>query len=442
MRFPSSTLGQHRRRRGVQTLAALAFAFSSAFAFATDNAPDSPALAEPVLGANVDELIEYARRNHPAFAAERAEAAAALERIVPAGALPDPTVGVELMDFGNAMRNRSASLVPGQVGETRYQISQPLPGWGKRELASRAAEARAGQAAATRDATWTELVARIEAAWLRYYVAGRELALSQQGLTLLQRLEELSLKRFELGLVPQQAVLRTQREITAQRVALLEAEQRSKGLAAALNGLLARPPQAPLAAPSEPPPLPERLDAAALFDAARTRNPEVQTSTAGIEVARAERERTYQDRMPDFSVGLRNDRPYEGKSSWALMFEVMVPLQQASRRAREREAEYMITAAEARRADAQARASGELGRLWSAFASNRDSLRLLERTLLPQAIATRDAARAALANGKVDFDSVIEAERQLIDIRTRALQAEQDARLALVEIERITGAPK
>lgn len=88
-----------------------------------------------MLGANIGELIEYARRNHPAFAAERAEAAAALERIVPAGALPDPTVGVELMDFGNAMRNRSASLVPRQVGETCYQISQPLPGWGKRALA-------------------------------------------------------------------------------------------------------------------------------------------------------------------------------------------------------------------------------------------------------------------------------------------------------------------
>ena len=31
------------------------------------------------------------------------------------------------------------------------------------------------------------------------------------------------------------------------------------------------------------------------------------------------------------------------------MFEVMIPLQQSSRRAREREAEYMLMAAEARR---------------------------------------------------------------------------------------------
>jgi len=442
MRFLSARLPQQRRRRCAPALAALGLAFCSALASAAGDAPTPPSSTASAFGASVGELIEHARRNHPAFAAERAEAAAARERVVPAGALPDPSAEIELMDFGNAMRDASASLVPGQVGETRYRISQPLPGWGKRKLATQAAEARAEQAAATRDAAWIDLVARIEAAWLRYYGAGRELALNRQGLTLLQGLEELSLKRFELGLVPQQAVLRTQREITAQRVALIEVEQRSKGLAAALNGLLARAPDAPLASPSEPPALPKQLEAAVLFDAARARNPEVQTSTAGIEVARADRERTYRDRLPDFSVGLRNNRPYDGRRSWDLMFEVTIPLQQASRRAREREAEYMITAAEARRTDAEARAAGELGRVWSAYTSNRDSLRLLERTLLAQALATRDAARAALVNGKVDFDSVIEAERQLIDIRTRALQAELEARLALVEIERITGAPK
>ena len=50
------------------------------------------------------------------------------------------------------------------------------------------------------------------------------------------------------------------------------------------------------------------------------------------------------------------------------MFEVMIPLQQSSRRAREREAEYMLMAAEARREDARARATGELGIAWSMYA--------------------------------------------------------------------------
>jgi outer membrane protein TolC len=400
----------------------------------TQGASDTPAL-----GSSPQALIEYARHSNPGFAAARAEASAAQERVTPAGALPDPTFEVELMDATNTMSGRSASLLPGQVGETRYRITQPLPGWGKRELAVKAAEAQAIQADAMRDTSWAELAAKIEALWLRYYAADRELVLNRDGLALLKSLEELSLARYALGLLPQQAVLRMQREISAQRLALVEVEQRRKGLAAGLNGLLGRSHDAPLATPADPAPLPEHLDAGALFEAAASANPEVNAAAYGIDVARAERERTYQDRLPDFAVGVRNNRPDEGKSSWDVMFEVMIPLQQSSRRAREREAEYMLMAAEARREDAKARASGELGIAWSMYAQGRETLRLLEHTLLPQAQATRDASQAALSSGKVDFDSVIEAERQLIDIRTQRLKTELDTRLALTEIKKLTG---
>ena len=396
----------------------------------------------PAIGASALSLIEHARQGNPGFAAARAEAAAARERVTPAGALPDPRFELELMDATNTMSGRSASLLPGQVGETRYRITQPLPGWGKRELAVKAAAAQATQTDAMRDATWVALAAKIEALWLRYHAADREQVLNRDALTLLQSLEEFSLTRYELGLLPQQAVLRMQREITAQRLALVEIEQRRTGLAAGLNGLLGRAHDAPLAPPDDPDPLPDRLEAATLFEAAASANPEVQVAANGIEVARAERERTYQDRLPDFAVGVTNNRPDEGKSSWDVMFEVMIPLQQSSRRAREREAEYLLLAAEARRDDAKARSTGELGSAWSMYAQGRETLRLLDHTLLPQAQATRDASRAALASGTVDFDSVIEAERQLIDIRTRRLQTELETRLALAEIRKLTGEPK
>lgn len=432
MKSPFAVPSSHLLRPAALALVvALTLGSGSAW---TQGSPDTP-----TLGSSPQALIEYARHSNPGFAAARAEASAAQERVTPAGALPDPTFEVELMDATNTMSGRSASLLPGQVGETRYRITQPLPGWGKRELAVKAAEAQAIQADAMRDTSWAELAAKIEALWLRYYAADRELVLNRDGLALLKSLEELSLARYALGLLPQQAVLRMQREISAQRLALVEIEQRRKGLAAGLNGLLGRSHDAPLAAPADPAPLPEHLDAGALFEAAASANPEVNAAAYGIDVARAERERTYQDRLPDFAVGVRNNRPDEGKSSWDVMFEVMIPLQQSSRRAREREAEYMLMAAEARREDAKARASGELGIAWSMYAQGRETLRLLEHTLLPQAQATRDASQAALSSGKVDFDSVIEAERQLIDIRTQRLKTELDTRLALTEIKKLTG---
>ncbi|MDO9599328.1 MAG: TolC family protein [Azoarcus sp.] len=400
----------------------------------------TPARADsPSLGASLPALLEHARLHNPAFAAERAEAEAARERIGSAGALPDPRFQIELMDVTNTMRGGGTTLLPGQVGETRYRIVQPLPAWGTRELDSRAAEARAGRADAGREAAWVELAAELKAAWLRYYAAEREAALNRDALALLQGLEETTLSRYSLGLLPQQAVLRAQREITTRRLAQVAVAQKRSGAVAALNALLARPADEALAVPLDPPALPETPVFSRIAERARAFNPALAGEAIGADVARLERDRTWRDRYPDVSIGLTNNRPRGGEDSWDVMLEVMIPLQQSARRSREREAEYRVTAADARRAAAQTKLQGELGRAHAAFAAGRDSLRLLRGTLLPQAAATRDAARSAFSTGQVDFDTVLEAEGQLIDIRMQALETELETRLALAELEKLAG---
>lgn len=422
-----------RRATGIVVLTACLGAVGSA------HAQDLISQESRPLGADISALLEHARSHNPTFAVDRAEAAAAHERIEPAGALPDPSFQLELMDFTNAMRGGSTTLVPGQVGETRYRIIQPLPGWGKRGLSEQASAARAVEADANRDAAWVTMAAEIKAAWLRYYAADREAALNRDALTLLQSLEEITLSRYGLGLLPQQAVLRAQREITTQRLALVEVEQRRSGLAAALNALLGRGPHEPLAAPSDPTPLPQDLAIASLVERARSFSPTIASAGYGIEAAKLERDRTWRDRYPDFSVGLTNNRPRDGEPSWDVMFEVMIPLQQGARRAREREAALMVSAADHRRASAESTVLGELGRAWSEFESGRRSLELLRGTLMPQAEATRDATRAAFSTGRVDFDTVIEAERQLVDTRLTLLKTEVAAQTALAEIEKLAG---
>jgi cobalt-zinc-cadmium efflux system outer membrane protein len=399
-----------------------------------------PALAQaPALGSDVAGLLDHARGYNPGLQAERAEAEAARERIEPAGALPDPSFEVELMDFTNAMGDGRTTLLPGQVGETRYRINQPLPFWGKRDLDMRTAEARAGKAAALSSAAWLTLAAELKTAWLRYWAADRAAVLNRNALTLLQGLEETTLARYKLGLLPQQAALRAQREITTQRLALVAVEQRRQTAVSALNALLARPAGSPLAAPLDPPALPEAPPLPQLVARTLDANPVLAAETRGADAARLERDRAWRERYPDFTLGLRNNRPRQGEQSWDLILEVMIPLQQSARRAKEREAEHMVTAADARRAAAEARLQGELASAHAAYAAGRNTLRLLSGSLLPQAQATLEATRAAFANGRVDFDTMIEADRQLIDIRMRALEAEADTRMALAELEKLAG---
>jgi len=296
-----------------------------------------------------------------------------------------------------------------------------------------------GKADALNAAAWLALAAEIKTAWLRYWAADRSAALNRDALSLLQGLEDTTLARYKLGLLAQRAVLRAQREITSQRLALVTAEQRRQTAAATVNALLARPTGSALATPADPPALPEAADLSRLTEHARHANPALAAEALGVDIARLERDRTWRDRYPDFTLGLRNNRPREGDQTWDVILEVSIPLQQSAKRAKEREAEYMLTAADARRAAAEARHLNELASASAAFTAGRDSLRLISGSLLPQAVATRDATRAAFAGGRADFDALIEADRQLIEIRMKALETEVDTRMALAELEKLAG---
>ena len=123
-------------------------------------------LAHPVLsqevaiGRTVDSLLDYARNNNPEYASMRQEADAAGERITPAGALPDPKFRIELMDI-TKMGERSPTLLPNQVGSTKYTVLQELPWYGKRDLKRGIAEMQAEAAQGQARGAWAEIAALV-----------------------------------------------------------------------------------------------------------------------------------------------------------------------------------------------------------------------------------------------------------------------------------------
>lgn len=402
----------------------------------------SPArAADAPLGASLDGLLEYARNHNPELRARAQEAEAARERIEPAAALPDPKFQLELMDFTNTMSGGSTSLVPGDVGQTRYRVIQPLPFWGKRGLRGAVAEALAERSATTVDTTTLEVEARIKTAYARYYQAAGQARILEETLALVGALERLVETRYSVGLVPQQDLIRAQSEITALKVDLVEAERRRREAVARLNAQLPRDAFAPLATPSGLPSAPGGLVLAGLFEQAKARSPELARDRLGIVAAEKDRELVYRNRYPDFAVGLTNNRPKDGTDSWDVMLELNIPFQQSSRRAQEREAEHRVDAARSGIEATEARLNGRLGEALAAFETSRDKARLLADTLLPQARATLDAAQAGYESGRVNFNTLIEAERQILRTRLALLDAEVDTRVRLAELEQLVGAP-
>ncbi|HNE17030.1 MAG TPA: TolC family protein, partial [Rhodocyclaceae bacterium] len=116
-----------------------------------------------------------------------------------------------------------------------------------------------------------------------------------------------------------------------------------------------------------------------------------------------------------------------------------LPLQQASRRAQEREADSLLAAARARREATAQQALGELGEALSALDAARRTEALASQSLLPQAELTFRAALAGYETGKVDFTTLLDAQRQIRLARQNRLKAQTEAQLRLADIERLVG---
>ena len=101
-------------------------------AFAAGGCVAAPA-QEALPGADLPGLLAIAKESNPEYAGMRYEAQAAVERVTPAGALPDPKLRTELMDI-TKMGEQSPTLWPSSVGSTKYTLMQDLPWFGKLEL--------------------------------------------------------------------------------------------------------------------------------------------------------------------------------------------------------------------------------------------------------------------------------------------------------------------
>lgn len=396
--------------------------------------------ATPPLGADLATLIAHLHAHHPALQATQSDTAAARERVMPATALPDPRLAIELMDVTNSMApGRPTSLLPGQVGTTTWRAYQMLPYPGKRVLRGEIATAAADGVLADALQTRLDLEAALRRAHIAHFQAAQQAQVLNDSLTLNQQLEALALRRYTLGLASQQEVWQLQAESTALRIQALDLAQVRAAAQARLNALLARDPQAPLAEAAALPPLPATVDLAELQQRARLQSPQLMRSQAALDAAQRNTALTGLERYPDFGVSVANNRPRAGRSSWDVMLEVNIPLQQASRRAREREAAHVESAAQSRLQDAELRLASALASAHAALQARHDQLRLVRHTLLPQTQASLASARAGYENGTVGLATVIEAQQRQLRTRLTLLDTEVGAALVAVELAQLTG---
>jgi len=394
-----------------------------------------------LLGSNLAGLLDYAREHNPEFAASRFEAEAAVQRVQPAAALPDPVLRTELMDITNQGTNKGASLLPSQVGGTRYLLMQSVPWFGKRDLQRGVVEAQVAQANSQTSATWAELSSKIKSAYAMYYYLSGSEKLARETLGLMGSLEQVAQTRYANGFGAQQDVIRAQVEQTDLHSELLNLENEQHHASVRLNALLSRPAMASLAQPVQLRQLPvgTQLDYAVLEEKLRARSPQLQIANARKNEAEKSRDLAYTNRYPGFTLGVAPTQSGSTVKSWDLMVEFNIPLQQESRRSQEREAEALLSASGARKDALLNQMLADLSESVSGLETARRSEALIATRLLPQAELTYQSALAGYETGKVDFATLLDAQRQILKAGQQHLKAQFEAQVRLAEIERLLG---
>ena len=99
----------------------------------------------------------------------------------------------------------------------------------------------------------------------------------------------------------------------------------------------------------------------------------------------------------------------------------------------------MLEAAQSRRAAVSNQVASDLSENLAGLQSAQRTEQLLKTSLLPQAELTFQAALAGYENGKLDFATLLDAQRQIRQSRLGQLKAQVDAQMRLAEIEKLLG---
>jgi len=347
------------------------------------------------------------------------------------------------MNVNNYGNDASFNLLPSKVGETKYTLMQMLPAGASAACAATPPPPRPAAPTRASPPPGAEQAMKLRTAFAQYYLAARNERYHRRaaGPGDPHRADRAGALRRRPE--PQQDAIRAQLEQTAMRGELIGIANEKRLLQARIK----RPARARRRAPRWPsrrplPPVPAAaLAGPDLAARARASNPNVRAEAARLQAAQKTSELTVRNRYPDVTLGVSPSQMGSRLTTWGLMVELNIPLQQSTRRSQEREAAAMVEAARDRAEAAANQASADLEEQLSALEAARRNETLISTRQLPQSELVLQSAIAAYENGKVDFATLLEAQRQTRKARLDLLKTQVEAQMRVAEIERTLGEP-
>jgi outer membrane protein TolC len=324
-------------------------------------------------------------------------------------------------------------------------IRQKLPFFGKLGLREKIAQQEVRVTEQDLRAKERELISMVKMAYADLFMAQKAIEILREQLEIMRTIIRATEARYQVGRVTQQDVFKALLEQSEIMNQLIVAEADGNAAEVKLNSAMYRPPRTPiqLAADLQLPSGPVSLTG--LDELALASRPELRG--AEEEIARSERMHELAERnrkYPDFMVGWDYMRmPTEMKKDrYAAMVNITIPFSPWTAGRRDHEVEESLAEIRAAKANRDAMRNvtlREVGELQAKVQAAKRSTQLYSEGLLTQAELSFRSAMAAYQTGRVEFVTLLEAQRALREARMGYYKATVGLIQNLADLERIIG---
>lgn len=279
-----------------------------------------------------------------------------------------------------------------------------------------------------------ELQERVLTAWAEYAFLAEASRVQLEQVSLSKLLFQTASARVRAG--------GAQSDLLRAGIELRTAEDRAKGIDAevraarsTLNALLARPAEAPLAAPDRIEPRLVAVDDAALLAAAVDRNPELAALSHDVHGRSDALELARLEWVPDINPSL----VLAGTVSQAVGAALVLPTTLFEIRGKIDEARATLRAAEASLRQAKHSRASEFVAALALMRNSERQARLFRDHIIPAAEHVLGTLRAAYFSGNGTYLELIDSQRALLDVRLVLAEALASREKRLAELERLSG---
>ncbi len=328
----------------------------------------------------------------------------------------------------------------------RIEVSQKIPFPGKLKLRGQGALAEADAAQNDVEDMRVQLIESAKLAFYEFYLVERASAVNDESQKLLNEFKQNAESRFKTGLAPQQDVLQAELEIGRQRERGVTLERVRKVAIARINTLRNLAPDERIAAPPQNLTVTSGLPPVTnLREIAASQRPDLKALQDRIAVEENALKLTLREYYPDVELAAAYDTIMGNGPARDLAPQVGIrmnlPIRMARRNGAVAEAHAKVAQRHAEFASRVNQVQFQVQEAYEQLLESERVTALYEKTILPAARENVKAAQAAYVTGKTPFLSLIEAQRNLVNLRDRNYEATADYFRRRATLERVIGGP-